>query len=59
MQVLPTFLQSRMRGSGCMFELRETAKRTALTFFMRFHELSGDWEWGSSRDKKVTQRLAR
>ena len=32
MHVLLTFLQTRMRGSSCMFELHEAAKQTALTF---------------------------
>ena len=45
MQVLPTFLQSRMRGSGCIFELHETANCTDF-FPMKFHELSADWKWG-------------
>jgi hypothetical protein len=58
MQVLPTFLQSRMRGSGCIFELHETANCTDF-FPMKFHELSADWKWGASRDKKVTQTLVR
>jgi hypothetical protein len=38
MQVLPTFFRSRKRESGRMFELHETAKQTALTFFMKFRE---------------------
>ena len=47
LQMLPTFLRSRIRGSVCMFELHEIAKQAALTVLsMKLHELSRDWKMG-------------